>query len=92
MAQAKQRRVSLPSDIDAKIQALKEKREKMLDQRGRRYARIADQAGLIEVQISDEDLLREFKGIADRFRAKGPGKSEPVAQAEQPPQRAHAAE
>jgi TraC-like protein len=92
MSQAKQRRVSQPSDIDAKIRELKEKRERMLDQRGRRYARIADQAGLLEVQISDDDLLKEFKEIAARFRTKGTAKSEPVATAQPSTEQAHAAQ
>jgi hypothetical protein len=92
MTQTKQRRVSQPSDIDAKILELKQKREKMLEQRGRRYARIADQAGLLEIQISDEDLLKAFKEMAERFRARGAKTLEPVASAQPTPEQAHAAE
>ena len=95
MAEAKQRRVAQPSDIDAKIRQLKEKREKLLEQRGKRLARIADQAGLLEVQISEEDLLKEFKEIAARFRAKkanGAATVEPVAAAQPATEQPHAAQ
>lgn len=91
MAQAKPRRAAVPSAIDAKIEALKLRREKLLDQRGRRYARIADQAGLIEVQVGDEDLLKAFREIADRFRAAGAPTDELMAEAEPDAERAHAA-
>lgn len=91
MPQAKLRRAAVPSTIDAKIEALKAKREKLLDQRGRRYARLADQAGLIEIQVGDEDLLKAFREIAERFRGSGRAQSEPVAEAEPTAERAHAA-
>ena len=56
------------SDIDEQIEQLKAKRRNMVQQRAERFAKIAAQAGLAEVDISDDEALEAFKAIADRFR------------------------
>ena len=64
----KGRRRTTLSDIDEQIEQLKAKRRHMVQQRAERFARIAAQAGLAEVDISDDEALQAFKAIADRFR------------------------
>ena len=64
----KGRRRTTLSDIDEQIEQLKAKRRNMVQQRAERFAKIAAQAGLAEVEISDDEALEAFKAIADRFR------------------------
>ena len=64
----KGRRRTTLSDIDEQIEQLKAKRRNMVQQRAERFAKIAAQAGLAEVDISDDEALEAFKAIADRFR------------------------
>src|SRR5215210_770645 len=64
----KGRRRTTLSDIDEQIEQLKAKRRHMVQQRAERFAKIAAQAGLAEVDISDDEALEAFKAIADRFR------------------------
>jgi len=64
----KGRRRTTLSDIDEQIEQLKAKRRNMVQQRAERFSKIAAQAGLAEVDISDDEALEAFKAIADRFR------------------------
>ena len=64
----KGRRRTTLSDIDEQIEQLKAKRRNMVQQRAERFAKIAAQAGLAEVEISDDEALEAFKALADRFR------------------------
>jgi hypothetical protein len=64
----KGRRRTTLSDIDEQIEQLKAKRRHMVQQRAERFSKIAAQAGLAEVDISDDEALEAFKAIADRFR------------------------
>ena len=53
----KGRRRTTLSDIDEQIEQLKAKRRHMVQQRAERFAKIAAQAGLAEVDISDDEAL-----------------------------------
>ena len=64
----KGRRRTTLSDIDEQIEQLKAKRHHMVQQRAERFSKIAAQAGLAEVDITDNEALEAFKAIADRFR------------------------
>ena len=54
--------------IDAKIEKLKEKKKKMQLRASERFARAAIEAGLLDIEIEEDDLLKAFRDIAGRFR------------------------
>lgn len=56
------------SDIDRQIEELKEQRTKALEDRAVHIGTIAARADLTTLDISDADLLREFKALATRFQ------------------------
>lgn len=58
------------ADIEKQIKKLKEQIRKRHEREARRVGKIADEAGLLEREISDEDLLKEFSAIAERFPKK----------------------
>ena len=83
----KGRRRTTLSDLDEQIEQLKAKRRHMVQQRAERFSKIAAQAGLAEVDISDDEALEAFKAIADRFRrptARANGSAPPPDAAAQP--------
>ena len=57
--------------IDAKIEKLKEKKKKMQLRASERFVRAAIDAGLLDIEIAEEDLLKAFRDVADRFRPRG---------------------
>ena len=56
------------SEIDREIDALKAQRIAALEARADHIGKLAAKAGLTGVDISDAELLKEFKAIADRFQ------------------------
>ena len=54
--------------IDARIEKLKEKKKKMQLRASERFVRAAIEAGLLDLEIDDEDLLKAFRDVAERFR------------------------
>jgi TraC-like protein len=75
----KGRRRTTLSDIDEQIEQLKAKRRHMVQQRAERFAKIAAQAGLADVDISDDEALA-FKSCTLRNRCRaGPRADEPPA-------------
>ena len=56
------------ADIDAKIEKLKEKKKKMQLRASERFVRAAIEAGLLDVEVDEEDLLKAFRDVAERFR------------------------
>ena len=54
--------------IDAKIEKLKEKKKKMQLRASERFVRAAIEAGLLDVEIDEDDLLKAFRDVAERFR------------------------
>jgi TraC-like protein len=71
----KGRRRTTLSDIDEQIEQLKAKRRHMVQQRAERFAKIAAQAGLADVDISDDEALA-FKSCTLRNRCRaGPGRA-----------------
>jgi hypothetical protein len=66
----KGRRRTTLSDIDEQIEQLKAKRRHMVQQRAERFAKIAAQAGLADVDISDDEALAfKPRTLRDRSRA-----------------------
>ena len=65
----KGRRRTTLSDIDEQIEQLKAKRRNMVQQRAERFAKIAAQAGLAEVDISDDEALFKSRILRNRSRA-----------------------
>ena len=57
--------------IDAKIEKLKEKKKKMQLRASERFVRAAIDTGLLDIEIAEEDLLKAFRDVADRFRPRG---------------------
>lgn len=57
-------------DIEEQIKKLKEQIRRKQESQAKRFAKIAEQAGLLEREISDEELLREFQALAERFPQK----------------------
>jgi len=53
---------------DEKIAQAKAKRDKMIERARTDMGAIAEKAGLFEVEVSDEELLKAFKDVAARFR------------------------
>ncbi|MEP9356337.1 TraC family protein [Xanthobacter sp. KR7-65] len=56
------------SEIDAQIEKLRERRKFMVVKAGERFARAAAKAGLVELEIPDEELDAICEEIAARFR------------------------
>ena len=54
--------------IDARIEKLKEKRKKMQLRASERFVRATIEAGLLDIEIDDEELLMAFRDVAERFR------------------------
>lgn len=59
------------ADIDKEIEALKAARVEALDAQAAHVGKLAAKAELTMLDISDADLVKEFKAIAERFRAQG---------------------
>ena len=53
--------------IDAKIEKLKERKKKIQLRASERFVRAAIEAGLLDLDISDEELLTAFRDVAGRF-------------------------
>jgi hypothetical protein len=64
------RRPKSVADIDKEIAALQAQRSEALEGRAVQIGKIAAKAELNLLDIPDADLLKEFKAIAERFRAK----------------------
>ncbi|WP_029064087.1 TraC family protein [Labrenzia sp. DG1229] len=58
------------ADIDKEIEALKNRRLEALEAQAAHIGKIAAKAELTMLEISDADLLKEFKAIAERFRGR----------------------
>lgn len=56
------------SEIDAQIEKLRERRKFLVVKAGERFARAAAKAGLVELEIPDEELDAICEEIAARFR------------------------
>lgn len=56
------------SEIDAQIDKLRERRKFLIVKAGERFARAATKAGLVEMEIDDEELDAICEEIAARFR------------------------
>jgi len=54
--------------IDAKIEKLKERKKKIQLRASERFVKAAIEAGLLDIDISDEELLTEFCELAGRFQ------------------------
>lgn len=70
-------------EIDAEIEALKRQRREAIDQRSAQIGKLAAKAGLVELDVSDGDLLKEFGAIAARLRDR-PGSKSKAAGAAKP--------
>ena len=68
------------SEIDAQIEKLRERRKLLIVKAGERFARAATKAGLVEMEISDDQLDAIFEEIAARFRKKPKRADGPSAQ------------
>jgi hypothetical protein len=64
-------KASAEAEIDAKIAKLQEKKRALKKKAGERVARIAFDAGLMEIEVSDEALLAELISVVERFRKSG---------------------
>ena len=56
--------------IEAKIQKLVEKKRALEKRAGDNIAKLADQAGLLDLDVTDEEVLAGFKSLAETFRKK----------------------
>ena len=56
--------------IEAKIQKLVEKKRALEKRAGDNIAKLADQAGLLDLDVTDEEVLAGFKSLAETFRNK----------------------
>jgi hypothetical protein len=65
------------TEIDAKIEMLREKRSHLLAKANERFTSAAHRAGLAEIDISDGELAAIFAEIAARFRKGDDGASGP---------------
>lgn len=61
------------SEIDAQIEKLRERKKFLIVKAGERFARAATKAGLVEMEIADEELDAICEEIASRFRKGGKG-------------------
>jgi hypothetical protein len=62
------------SEIDAQIERLRQRRKDLVVKSAERFARAATKAGLVEMEIGDEELDAICEEIAARFRKGGKGK------------------
>lgn len=58
------------AEIEEQIKKLKEQIRRKQDNEARRIAKIAEHAGLLDREISDTELLKEFSALAERFPQK----------------------
>ncbi|PRA78285.1 hypothetical protein CQ054_22375 [Ochrobactrum sp. MYb29] len=58
------------ADIEDQIKKLREQIKKRHEREAKHVAKLAEQSGLLDRQISDEDLVKEFAAIAARFPEK----------------------
>lgn len=72
------------TDIDREIETLKAQRSAALNTRAEQIGKLATKAGLTLLDISDAELLKEFKALAERFRRKPNGSGTTAADAAQP--------
>lgn len=56
------------ADIDREIEALKAQRVEALEAQAEHVGKLAAKAGLTTLDISDADLLKDFKALAERFQ------------------------
>ena len=56
------------ADILADIEDLKKQLAESEEREERRFGKIANKAGLLDLDISDEDLTKAFTELAGRFR------------------------
>ena len=57
-------------EIDAEIDALKRQRQEVVTQRSAHIGKLAAKAGLVELDVTDAELLKEFEAIAARLQEK----------------------
>lgn len=67
------------SEIDAQIETLRVKRKNLLVKANERFARMAQKAGLAELDIPDGELDAIFAEIVTRFRERVRGADGPSA-------------
>lgn len=69
------------AEILADIEGLKKQLAESEEKEERRIGRIANKAGLLDVEASDEELAKAFADLAARFRkgAKPPASAPPAA-------------
>ncbi len=58
------------ADIEDQIRKLKDQIRRKQDNEAKRIAKLAEQAGLLDRDISEEELLKEFMALAQRFPEK----------------------
>ena len=56
------------ADIEVKIQKLVEKKRALEKKAGDNIAKLASQAGLLDLDLTDEEVLAGFKTLAETFR------------------------
>ena len=56
--------------IEAKIQKLVEKKRALEKKAGDNIAKLAGQSGLLDLEMTDEEVLAGFKSLAETFRQK----------------------
>ena len=71
------------AEILADIEDLKKQLAESEEREERRVGRLANKAGLLDVEVSDEDLGKAFADLAARFRKDGKGT--PASQPAAPP-------
>ena len=55
-------------EFDAEIEALKQLRQEAVSQRSAHIGKLAAKAGLVELDVSDAELLKEFSAIVARLK------------------------
>ena len=83
MAEATMKR-SEKAEIDAKIAKLRERKKVLEKKEGERFAKLAAEAGLMEIEITDDDLLAGLVELAARFQAGAKPSPAVVAAAQSP--------
>jgi len=61
------------AEIQADIEALRKQLAESEEREERRIGKIANKAGLLDLEVSDEDLAKAFAELAVRFRKNGKG-------------------
>jgi hypothetical protein len=82
MAEATMKR-SEKAEIDAKIAKLRERKKVLEKKEGERFAKLAAEAGLMDIEISDDALRTGLEELAARFQATGTKPSPAVGAAAQ---------